>query len=34
LYTFLISPMHTTCRVNHILLDWITLIIFGELYQL
>jgi hypothetical protein len=34
LYAFLISPMHCTCPVHHILLDFITKIIFGEAHKL
>jgi hypothetical protein len=34
LYRSLISPMHVTYPTNHILLDLITLIIFGEMCKL
>jgi hypothetical protein len=30
LYVFLISSMYATCPAHHILLDLITIIIFGE----
>jgi hypothetical protein len=33
LYAFLISPMHATCAA-HLILDLITLIIFGKAYKL
>jgi len=33
LYAFLISPMHMTCSTHLILLDLITLMIFGEMYK-
>jgi hypothetical protein len=34
LYTFLISPMHTTCLAQLILLDLIIVTIFGKIYKL
>jgi hypothetical protein len=34
LYTFLISPIRATCHTHFILLDLITLRIFGEAYKL
>jgi hypothetical protein len=33
LYSFMISPMRSTWPIEHILLDCITLIIFGEEYK-
>jgi hypothetical protein len=34
LYTFLSSPMHATCPAQHILLDLIYRLIFGEEYKI
>jgi hypothetical protein len=34
LHAFLISSMHSTCLFHQIVLDFITLIIFGEEYKL
>jgi len=34
LYAFLISPMRATCRTHVIFLDFVTIIIFGETYNL
>jgi len=34
LYAFLISPVHATCPTHLILLDLITLIILGVVYEL
>jgi hypothetical protein len=34
MYTFLTSPMHATCPTQHMLLDFITLMIFSGAYKL
>jgi hypothetical protein len=34
LYTFVISPMHSTCTTHLILLHLMTLIVFGEAFNL